>query len=33
MLSACAAARKALDGNAIYTMAMDNLLIELSGGI
>jgi DNA polymerase-3 subunit delta' len=33
MLSACAAARKALDGNAIYAMAVDNLLIELSGGI
>jgi DNA polymerase III subunit delta' len=33
MLSACAQARKALDGNAIYTMTMDNLLIELAGGI
>lgn len=33
MLVACAAARRALDGNAIYTMTMDNLLIALSGGI
>lgn len=33
ILSACAAARKALDGNAAYAMAVDNLLIEISGGI
>lgn len=33
MLSACAAARRALDGNAIYSMTIDHLLIELSGGI
>jgi DNA polymerase III subunit delta' len=33
MLSACADARKALDGNAIYTIAMDKLLLAFSGGI
>jgi DNA polymerase-3 subunit delta' len=33
MLEACVSARKALDGNAIYSMTMDNLLIALSGGI
>lgn len=33
MLCACAEARKALDNNAIYAMTMDNLLIELAGGI
>lgn len=32
MLSACVAARKALDGNAIYSITMDNLFIALSGG-
>ncbi len=31
-LNACAKARQALDGNAIYTMTMDRLLLELSGG-
>jgi hypothetical protein len=33
MLSDFAGARRALDGNAVYSMAMDNLLIELAGGI
>lgn len=33
MLTACAGARKALEGNAIYAMTMDNLMIELAGGI
>lgn len=33
MLEACAETRRALDSNTIYTMAMDNLLIELAGGI
>lgn len=32
MLTACAAARRALDGNAIYTVATDRLLLHLSGG-
>lgn len=32
-LAACVEARRALDGNAIYTMTMDRLLIELAGGI
>ncbi len=31
-LSACMIARRALDGNAMYTMTMDRLLLELSGG-
>jgi DNA polymerase-3 subunit delta' len=33
MLSACADMRRALDGNAVYAMAVDRLLIEFSGGI
>ena len=33
MLSACQETRKALDGNAMYAMTMDKLMIELAGGI
>ncbi len=32
MLAACAQARRALDGNAMYTVATDHLLLQLAGG-